>query len=88
MDAENKKSDSKIVSIIEFRQKKAIDKETADTRKPLYVSHTQGRVTSSPHLGSTHMDGQDFGDRMSRIRNSLERINNLMAELKAMSKDK
>jgi hypothetical protein len=47
------------------------EQEEKRGRQPLYKSH-----------GSS-----DFGDRMARIRASLERINMLMAELKKLSSD-
>ncbi len=41
--------------------------------------------TSSPHFNVP--EANDFGDRLTRIRASLEKINRLMSELKKMSKD-
>ena len=48
------------------------------SRKPLY------NKDSSPHLKGPANKSVDFGDRVSRIRASLERINVLMGELKSM----
>lgn len=52
------------------------NKKTEEGRQPLFVSH--GRVR-----GPTP---DDFGDRLTRIRTSLEKINKLMIELKKMDK--
>jgi hypothetical protein len=75
--------ETKIVDLASFRQKKASDDDLARGRKPLYVSHMKGKVTGSPHLKSP--EASDFGDRLQRIRTSLEKINSLMVELKKMS---
>ena len=75
--------ETKVVSLASFRQKKSADDQLARGRKPLYVSHMQGKVTGSPHLNAP--EAGDFGDRLQRIRTSLEKINGLMAELKKMS---
>ncbi len=50
------------------------------------LSVKNGKVVGSPHL-KTPEHSDDFGDRMQRIRASLEKINQLMAELKANSKE-
>jgi hypothetical protein len=46
----------------------------------LHVSHIDGKVKGSPHFRRPEAD--DFGDRMQRIKTSLEKINQLMTELK------
>ena len=69
-----------------FRKKKEVAEElTRGGRNPLYVSHLTGKVTGSPHLRGP--ESPDFGDRLQRIRSSLEKINRLMSELKKMSAD-
>lgn len=83
----DKSKDRKIVSLIEFREKKAVELEHANGRKPLYMSHKHGKVTGSPHFNNPLDGGSDFSDRIKRIRSSLDRINDLMVELKKMSKD-
>jgi len=47
------------------------------------MSHLDGKVKGSPHL--SRPEAEDFGDRLQRIRNSLEKINSLISELKKMS---
>ena len=89
MTVETKNSDlnaSQIVDLASFRKKKEIgDELTRGGRKPLYVSHLSGKVTGmSPQVGRSD-DQADFGDRLQRIRSSLEKINRLMTELKKMS---
>ena len=54
-----------------------------ERRTPLYIDHKNGRVTGSPHFKP--QEDIDLGDRVQRIRSSLERINTLMAELKKLS---
>jgi hypothetical protein len=77
-----------VVELAAFRKKKEVGDELARGRNPLYVSHLTGKVTGSPHLKGPEGSGsQDFGDRLSRIRASLDKINRLMTELKKMSSE-
>jgi hypothetical protein len=83
-DQDGKPAGDKVVDLGAFRRKKeASDEFTRGGRAPLYVSHLTGKVTGSPHL--KRPDAPDFGDRLQRIRASLDRINRLMGELKRMS---
>lgn len=66
-----------------FKKKKEIDRDLAAGRNPLYVSHLDGKVKGSPHLNRP--EAEDFGDRLQRIRTSLEKINSLISDLKKMS---
>ncbi len=75
----------KVVNITEFRQKKKVTEELSRGRNPLFVSHMDGKVAGSPHFKKP--DAADFGDRIQRVRASLEKINRLMAELKKLSQD-
>lgn len=69
-----------------FRTKKSTEQEFAHGgRKPLYISYLDGQVKGSPHF--QRHDSEDFGERMQRIKASLERINQLMADLKKSAKD-
>ena len=92
MSFEQKGSESgptQIVDLASFRKKKEIDQELArGGRRPLYVSHMTGKVTGqNPEAGGQNDTQADFGDRLQRIRSSLEKINRLMSELKKMSTD-
>lgn len=58
-------------NVIDFPRKK---------KDGLYVDQTTGKMMGSPHYRRPEAD--DFGDRMQRIKNSLEKINQLMTELK------
>ncbi len=87
MDTENKNNDGKVFSLHDFRQKKSFATEHAPGRKPLYVSHKQGKMSGSPHLENSHLENTDLSERVRRIRDSLDKINNLMTELKKMSKN-
>ncbi len=78
----------KVVSLIEFKQKKAFDENHAKGRStPLYVSHAKGKMTGSPHLrgGSAGEHTPDLNEKIQRIRMSLQRINSLMADLKSLA---
>lgn len=75
-----------VVDLNAFKKKKESEKEISRGRLPLHVSHLDGKVTGSPHFKRPNTD--DFGDRMQRIKSSLEKINKLMADLKKSSKDK
>lgn len=79
----NNQNEAKVVDLSTFRKKKEVTKELAGDRTPLYVSHLDGKIKGSPHLKDS--ETQDFGDRLQRIRMSLEKINTLMVELKKMS---
>ena len=81
--------DTNVVSLAEARAKKAVAEElTRGGRNPLYVSHQTGKVTGQPgQPGQKGSESPDFGDRLQRIRSSLEKINRLMSELKRMSAD-
>tara|TARA_R110000803_G_scaffold198642_1_gene262463 strand:- start:324 stop:533 length:210 start_codon:yes stop_codon:yes gene_type:complete len=63
----------KIIKLSQYRK-------TEDGRTPLFVSHLDGTVKASAHFKSPSQG--EFGDRIARIRTSLERINNLMAQLR------
>lgn len=61
---------AEITDINKFKQ----DRELNNGRKPLYVSHLTGKVTG---------DGS-FIDNLSHVRQSLDKISKLMAELKRL----
>lgn len=69
-----------VFNLSAYRQKKSSEESIARGRIPLHISHLDGKVKGSPHLKGK--DQEEFGDRMQRIRTSLEKINQLMAELK------
>ncbi len=56
---------------------------TKDGQPVLLVDHAKGKVTASTPPG--YRRSEEFGDRMARIRASLEKINRLMTELKQLS---
>ena len=84
VDVELNQMDQNIVDFSAYRKKKETEQELGRGRLPLHVSHLDGKVTGSPHF--KRPKDQDFGDRMQRIKTSLEKINQLMAELKKNSK--
>lgn len=75
---------SNVVDFTTFKRGKQMDEELARGRTPLHVSHIDGKVKDSPH--ARRPEAGDFGDRMKRIKASLEKINQLMAELKKTSR--
>ncbi len=83
VDSIESKSNSQIVDFGAFKKKKETEKDLAAGRNPLYVSHLDGKIKGSPHLNRP--EAENFGDRLQRIRTSLEKINSLISELKKMS---
>ncbi len=73
-------SGDNVINLSVFRQKKSAEQEFGRGRSPLYMSHLTGKVTGS--LKDPKQAGADFGDRLQRIRASLDKINRLMSELK------
>lgn len=63
--------------VIDIRSRKK-QSPAKDGRTPLYSSHLEPKRPS---------EEEDFGERMKRIRASLEKINQLMHELKKNSTD-
>jgi hypothetical protein len=76
---EDATSEKKVVSLASYRKKKETEDDLARGRRPLYVSHLDGRISGD--------DKPEFGDRLTRIRSSLDKINRLMSELKKISAD-
>ena len=79
----NRSDSDKVISLIQYREKKDIESNLSRGRNPLYVSHLNGKIKGSPHL--SRPSAENFGDRLHRIRQSLEKINRLMAELKKLA---
>ncbi|RYZ81011.1 MAG: hypothetical protein EOP04_24795 [Proteobacteria bacterium] len=77
---------SNVVDLKNFKRTRELETQIARGRTPLHVSHIDGKVKGSPHLRNQETD--DFGDRMQRIRSSLEKINQLMADLKNTNRAK
>ena len=77
-------NNSNVVSLKNFKKNRELETQIGRGRTPLHVSHIDGKVKGSPHLRTQGTD--DFGDRMLRIRTSLEKINQLMADLKTTSR--
>lgn len=69
---------SNLIDLGSFRAKKEMQAELPKGRVPLYKSHLDSNKAANPHLN----DKQDLGDRMGRIRTSLEKINQILNELK------
>jgi TolA-binding protein len=76
--------------IIDFKSlKKAKDtKEHASPKMPADAVKLDqsSSLHNSPHLKGKHLD--DFRQRISRMRSSIERINHLMQDLKKISESK
>jgi len=85
MSSDSSTESGKVVNFTEFRQKKKVTEELARGRNPLFISHQDGKVKGSPHFKQPQ--AEDFGDRLQRVRASLDKINRLMAELKKLSQD-
>jgi hypothetical protein len=76
---------TKVLDFTAFKKKQAVNQEVARGRKPLYINHDEGRVSGTAASATAPSAGEDFGDRLQKIRASLDRINNLMADLKKLS---
>ncbi len=77
---------SNVVDFSQFKRSRQQDNDLSRGRTPLHVSHLDGQVKGSPHFRRPEAD--DFGDRMQRIKASLEKINQLMADLKKSTRSK
>lgn len=70
---------AKVVDFKSFKDKRSVEREIGRGRKPLYVNHAAGTISGRKD------ENADFGDRLTKIRSSLDRINQLMTELKKLS---
>ena len=75
---------SKIVDLTQFRKTKQTQVELARGRKPLYLSHADKNISGEKTGFQFKQDGT-FAERLVRIKSSLEKINNLMEQLKKLS---
>ncbi|MEY4630442.1 MAG: hypothetical protein RIQ81_562 [Pseudomonadota bacterium] len=76
-------SKQNIVSLDAFkRRKESAEEFVRNDRKPLYVSHLTGKIGDSEKIKT---EANDFGDRLQRIRTSLDKINKLISDLKTLS---
>ena len=82
-------SNVNIVNLHDFKRRKESSEEfVRNERKPLYVSHLTGQISASDKATErTKAKGEanDFGDRLHRIRSSLDKINKLISDLKTLS---
>jgi len=76
---------SKIVEFAVFKKKRETKDALARGRKPLYVNHAEGSITGSSKANPLAANSEDFADRLVKIRGSLDRINQLMSEIKKLS---
>lgn len=68
----------KIINLAEYVKSKNINKEFANERKPLYVSYNEGKITGDK-------SAETLGDRLKRIRTTLDKINDIMVDLKRLA---
>ena len=79
----SKSSSPNIVSLDAFkRRKQSAEEFVRSERKPLYVSHLTGKIGDTSTIKN---EASDFGDRLQRIRTSLDKINKLISDLKTLS---
>ena len=76
---------SKVISFNAYKNKDSINSEFSHSRKPLYVNTDDGRISGNPEVAVQGAQEGDLGDRLHKIRSSLDRINALMADLKKLS---
>jgi hypothetical protein len=77
--------ETKVLDFTAFKKKQEVNQEVSRGRKPLYINSEQGHVSGTAEGAKSASTGEDFGDRLQKIRTSLDRINNLMADLKKLS---
>lgn len=68
-----------VVSLKDYKKSKEF---TVEGRIPLYISHSTGKISGKP--------GEvlpDLKNRIERIRESLDNMNRILAELKAMQRE-
>jgi hypothetical protein len=75
----------KILDFSKFKQKQETNSEFSRARKPLYLNSNNGKVSGTEDGAKSASSQDDFGDRLVKIRTSLDRINSLMADLKKLS---
>jgi hypothetical protein len=71
-----------IMDLNHARLKKQVREDLANDRTPLYLSYNKGRVLTGEQILKPK---DDFADGLVRVRQSLERINDLMSELKKLN---
>lgn len=76
---------TKILDFSAFKNKQEINNEFSRSRKPLFVNSDKGNISGTRDQAQPIQASEDFGDRLQKIRSSLERINTLMADLKKLS---
>jgi hypothetical protein len=82
-----KSAEKKVLDFSAFKNKQTVNSEFSRSRKPLYVNQDEGKISGSSDSAVSAADasGEDFGERLLKIRASLDRINSLMANLKKLS---
>jgi hypothetical protein len=76
-------SKAKVVDFGAFKKKRDVKEEVARSRKPLYVNSSEGSISG---MNPSQKQGkEDFAERLTKIRGSLDRINQLMTEIKKLS---
>lgn len=73
---------SEVIDFNKFKRGKQFKDDMARGRTPLYISHRDGKIYGSPH-GRQQTD-KHFGDRVARIKVSLEKINRLMKSIEGL----
>lgn len=76
---------TKVLDFTAFKKKQDTNSEFSRARKPLYINNEDGRVSGTNEGAKNAASTDDFGDRLQKIRSSLDRINTLMADLKKLS---
>ncbi len=92
MKKSNSENPSNVVDFTNFKRSKEAEERFGRGRTPLSASHLEKEKPSqSPQVRNPEVGSQmgaigtgpgDFGDRMRRIKASLEKINQLMIDLK------
>ena len=72
---------SKVIDLSLARLKNQARQDLDNGRTPLYISHSKGIVTTGEQI----LKQDNLVDKVARIRHSLDRINELMVELRKLN---
>lgn len=78
-----------VVNLNNFKRKQIEEEHFTRGRTPLYMSHARGQISGFKHGSSNHNKNlSDFSDKIARIKQSMEKVSLLMADLKKLSSQK
>lgn len=79
--------ETKVLDFTAFKKKQEVNNEFSRARKPLFINDKEGLISGTEE-GAKSASTEDYGDRLQKIRTSLDRINTLMSDLKKLSSNR